>query len=136
MTVTAGCPFMRKTGTIAISRVGEGKTGWCPRAGIVALIAAHATEKTSVPDGLTSSAAFLQGDLMTVWLLNGADRPVPAVKVDLGPRTIADGAVKTVRWGPENGREGTIGEATPITKNALVADVAAQTLLCFEFKVK
>ena len=91
---------------------------------------------TSVPDGLTSSAAFLRGDLMTVWLLNGADRPVPAVKVDLGPRTIADGAVKTVRWGPDNGREGTIGEATPITKNALVADVAAQTLLCFEFKVK
>jgi hypothetical protein len=73
---------------------------------------------------------------MTVWLLNGSDRPVPAVKVDLGQRTIADRAVKTVRWGPDNGREGTIGEATPITENALVADVGAQTLLCFEFKVK
>ena len=53
-----------------------------------------------------------------------------------GHRLIAERVVKTVRWGPDNGREGTIGEATPITKNALVADVAAQTLLCFEFKVK
>jgi len=89
-----------------------------------------------VPDGLTSSAAFLRDDLMTVWLLNGTDRPVAGVQVDLGQRTIADRAVQTVCWGPDNGRAGTRGEMAPATRNTLVADLGAQTLLCLEFKVK
>ena len=91
---------------------------------------------TTIPAGLTSSAAFLRGDLMTVWLLNGTDTPAPGVKVDLGARTLANGAVKTVCWDPGNGREGTTGEAKPTAANALAADVGAQTLICFEFKVK
>lgn len=90
---------------------------------------------TTVPAGLTSSAAFLKGDLMTVWLLNGTAVPAPGIRVDLG-RTIADNELKTVWWGPANGREGTVGKAKPATEKSLVADVGAQTLICFEFKVK
>jgi hypothetical protein len=92
---------------------------------------------TTIPAGLSSTAAFARGKLMTVWLLNGHDAPVKRVKVELGGRSVAGASLRTVRWGPDTPREGLSAPLSLPAKSSTVdCDVSPMTLLCLEFETE
>jgi uncharacterized protein YbcV (DUF1398 family) len=91
--------------------------------------------QTTVPEGLASSVAFLKDDRMTVWLLNNSHVPVAGVKVSLEGRKVVEGTATKLWWDADNGREGSRTEVVPVSPDSFVADVGAQTLVCYEFSV-
>ena len=91
---------------------------------------------TTIPDGLTSTVAFIKGNVMTVWLLNGSDTAVEAVPVTIGGRRIQGETVKMMSWTPDNVREGTVDQLAVTSENSFTVDVGAQSLICFEFNLK
>jgi len=91
---------------------------------------------TTIPDGLTTTLAFIRGKLMTVWLLNANETAAEAVPVTIGNRRIEGETLKTLSWTPDNGREGTVGELQVASENSFTVDVGAQSLICLEFNLK
>lgn len=85
---------------------------------------------SNVPDTLTSTAAFIKDDTLTVWILNANDASVEtAMEID-GLRAQP---VEVHWWGPDNGRE---GSASALDQNDGTYTVAPDTLYCFTFKVE
>ena len=92
---------------------------------------------TTLPAGLLSTAAFVRGKLMTVWLLNGGGAPLKSVNVELGGRTVAGAALRKVAWGADMPREGRSGAlSVPAKARSVRCDVDARTLLCLEFEIE
>lgn len=90
--------------------------------------------RTDVPEGLASSVAFLRKDLMTVWLLNYSAVPVTGVKILLEGHQVVEGSGTKLWWDAQNGREGSRADVAPVSPDSFVADVGAQTLVCYEFR--
>jgi hypothetical protein len=91
---------------------------------------------STIPVGLASSAAFVRGNLMTVWLVNAANVPAKSVKVELGGRSIRGAEVRTLSWGSNDPREGAAGTVSiPANARSFACDVPAETLVCYEFEL-
>lgn len=91
---------------------------------------------TDIPEGLASTAAFVRGNLMTVWLINAGDKPLKGVAVNLGGRKVWSPRIRTVWWGPDNPREGSSGTLdVAVGSESFACDVAPLTLVCYEFDV-
>ena len=92
--------------------------------------------ETSIPEGITTTAAFIKGDIMTVWALNANDKPVDSALVKLSGHRITGSDIKVTSWGPDNPREGS-REGIVCTSSGMQfkSPLAARTLYCFEFKV-
>ncbi|MDR1011096.1 MAG: hypothetical protein LBM04_08195 [Opitutaceae bacterium] len=92
---------------------------------------------TTIPDGLRSTAAFLRGRQMTVWLLNAEPTPLKNVTVNLGKRVIEGTQIKTMWWGPDNPREGSMGKLDARSRSPeFTCDLPARTLICLEFEIE
>lgn len=87
---------------------------------------------TSVPDGLTTTAAFARDDLLTVWVLNAGEREVPEVVIRFSGHA-PGGEVGILWWGPENSRQGSASQAAMSEDGAFRHAIAARTLYCFTF---
>jgi hypothetical protein len=91
---------------------------------------------TTIPEGLTSSAAFIRDDLMTVWLLNSTNPPLASVEIDLGGKTPAAGkTIKALKWDAGTGREGLETDVPSANGGKLSVSLGRQTLLCLEIPV-
>ena len=82
-------------------------------------------------DANTSTAALLRGNLMTVWVMNHADRANPVVITPTG-RTLAESTIKRTRWNTALAVEG-MSEFIPASANRSVwSGVPARSLVCHE----
>lgn len=88
---------------------------------------------STIPSGLTSTAAFVQGNRVTVWALNSSATPVKGVVVQLDGIPLASPSVDVLRWGPDNGREGTRGRVAMTPGAPFTQDIDANALYCFTF---
>lgn len=92
---------------------------------------------TSVPDALTATMGFLQGNLLTVWLLNTSDAAVDTVSLALGKRTVEGDTVQSTSWGPADGPEGTTNRRpATVSANTFPCSVPARTLVCLAVTVR
>lgn len=83
------------------------------------------------PAQLTSTAALIRGNLMTVWVLNNNASGVP-IRITPTGRTLAESTVKRTRWNPSLDLEG-LSEHVPATANTSVwSTVAGNSLYCYE----
>lgn len=83
------------------------------------------------PTQLTSTAALIRGNLMTVWVLNNNASGVP-IRITPTGRTLAETTVKRTRWHPTLPLEG-LGEFVPVTADTSVwSTVAGNSLYCYE----
>ncbi len=83
------------------------------------------------PTQLTSTAALIRGNLLTVWVLNNNLASVP-VRITPTGRTLAEATVKRTRWHPTLPLEG-LGEFVPATADTSVwSTVAGNSLYCYE----
>lgn len=83
------------------------------------------------PAQLTSTAALIRGNLMTVWVLNNNASGVP-IRITPSGRTLAETTVKRTRWNSTLDLEG-LSEHIPATGNTSVwSTVAGNSLYCYE----
>jgi hypothetical protein len=83
------------------------------------------------PAQLTSTAALIRGNLMTVWVLNNNAGGVP-IRITPTGRTLAESTVKRTRWNPSLDLEG-LSEQVPATGTSSVwSTVAGNSLDCYE----
>jgi hypothetical protein len=80
---------------------------------------------------LTSTAALIRGNLMTVWVLNNNVSGVP-IRITPTGRSLAESTVKRTRWNSTLDLEG-LSEPIPATANSSVwSTVAGNSLYCYE----
>lgn len=94
----------------------------------------HYLEST-IPDGLTTTAAFLKGDALTVWALNATDVPVDSAVIRLAGHTIQGQEIAVTFWGPDNRREGTTGSIPRTAATHFTHPLAARSLYCFAVRL-
>jgi len=83
------------------------------------------------PNPLTSTAALIRGNLMTVWVLNNNGSGVP-IRITPTGRSLAESTVKRTRWNSTLDLEG-LSERVPATANTSVwSTVAGNSLYCYE----
>jgi hypothetical protein len=83
------------------------------------------------PTQLTSTAALIRGNLLTVWVLNNNAGGVP-IRITPTGRTLAETTVKRTRWNPTIQLEG-LSEFVPATADTSVwSTVAGNSLYCYE----
>jgi hypothetical protein len=83
------------------------------------------------PTQLTSTAALIRGNLMTVWVLNNHLESVP-IRITPTGRSLAESTVKRTRWHSTLDLEG-LSEHVPATANTSVwSTVAGNSLYCYE----
>lgn len=83
------------------------------------------------PSQLTSTAALIRGNLMTVWVLNNNLASVP-IRITATGRSLAESTVKRTRWHSTLDLEG-LTELVPATANTSVwSTVAGNSLYCYE----
>ncbi len=83
----------------------------------------------NVPDALTSTAAFIKDDTLTVWVLNSNDASVD-IEIDVqGPNVRP---VEVHWWGKDNPREGSVA-ALKTGDTAFTYTIAPDALYCFTF---
>jgi len=91
--------------------------------------------ETSIPYGVTTTAGFIKDDTMTVWAINGSEKPINNVIVELKGHVIADPEIDVTLWGPDDSREGSTNQITRTSATQFSSPLAAKTLYCFEFKL-
>lgn len=83
------------------------------------------------PPQLTSTAALIRGNLMTVWVLNNNASGVP-IRITPTNRSLAETTVKRTRWNSALDLEG-LSERVPATTHTSVwSTVAGNSLYCYE----
>jgi len=88
--------------------------------------------ETTIPDGITSTAAFLKDKTLTVWALNATDVPVDTAHVDVSKHMIGSTPVEVTFWGPSNPREGSPLRIAVASRAGFSFPLAPRTLYCFE----
>ena len=83
------------------------------------------------PTNLTSTAALIHGNLMTVWVLNNSASSVP-VRITPSGRTLSQATIKRTRWNDALALEG-VSDQLPSSANTSIWSVAAgNSLYCYE----
>jgi hypothetical protein len=91
---------------------------------------------TSALNGVTTSAAFVKGNVMQVWVLNNNEADAQAVNVDLNGRTIVGSNItKTVWHHTDSGEAGTTTVISKADNNSFQQWIHGNSLYCFEFNV-
>lgn len=91
---------------------------------------------TEHPDEITSSAAFIQGKRVTVWVLNSADVAIDNASIRLDASWQIEGEVAVTHWGPDNAREGSVETLSLTSGTNITSPIDGRTLYCFEFTLK
>ncbi|QNN20849.1 hypothetical protein HED60_00715 [Planctomycetales bacterium ZRK34] len=90
---------------------------------------------TNIPDNLTTTAAFIKGDLLTVWVLNSSPKDVKDMTVRLPGRRLTEATIQVMHWGPDNRREGVPSHTKMTAADSFTIDALANSLYCFTVHV-
>ena len=76
-------------------------------------------------------AAFIKGNLMTVWVVNENANPVP---LDITPsgHTIATSSIRRTRWTDANDVEGFESDIPVLSETSVVSSIPGESVCCFE----
>jgi len=82
-------------------------------------------------DSERNVTAFIKGNLMTVWVINEHETPLPVVITPSG-HTIGESSVRRTRWTDANDVEG-FETFEPVTSNtAVTSTIPGESVCCFE----
>lgn len=90
----------------------------------------------NIPDGLTTTAAFLQDNRLTVWVLNDGEEMIEEIAIDVSAHNVGLDKAQVVSWGPDDPREGSTQVVHLRSRSSLEYNIQAKTLYCFTFLLR
>ncbi len=92
---------------------------------------------TDIPEEITTSAAFIKENTLTIWALNADEETIANLSVQLEKYKIDKGDVEVMSWGPIDPREGSV-KTLKVVQGAdkFNCNIPPCTLHCYAFKIK